>query len=179
MNNVYPRQFLNSYPNVFAQQNINEQIDNEIERLKQMKNNVNQQPTAINQTFQITPNSGSVIKYVNSIEEVEKELTITDTPFIKNDYSILWIKNAKGEIRTFCLEEIIPRDEKDALIEDLQSQIKDLNNQIKEMKLNEQYYDKSNDEKYYEQQGSKYNESIKNEKPTNVSNVRTSKSKSR
>lgn len=178
-NNIYPRQFINNYPNNYYQQSMNEQIDNEIEKLKQMKNNVNQQPTAINQTFQITPNSGNVIKYVNSIEEVEKELTITDTPFIKNDYSILWIKNAKGEIRTFYLEEIIPRDEKDILIEDLQNQVKDLNNQIREMKLDEQYYDKSNDEKYYEQQGSKYNESIKNEKSTNVSNVRTSKSKSR
>lgn len=159
----------NPYIQNYSQQSLNEKIDNEITRLQQMKNHNITQP-AINQTFQLAPqNSG--IKLVNSFEDVKKEFVIADTPFINIDYSTLWIKNAKGEIRTFNIEEIKPKDEKDLIIEELQKQL----NEMKGKMRNEQQYYKTSNEYESEQ----FDESIKDEKPSNVSNVKPSKSKSR
>lgn len=177
-NNSYNPNYISNYNPNTNQQNFNERIDNEIAKLQQMKNNNNQQIPAINQTFQLAPQA-NLLKIVNNIEDVKKELAIGDTPFINNDYSILWIKNAKGEIRTFNLEEIKPKDEKDMIIEDLKFQIYNLNNKIQEMNLNEQYNDKANDEQYNEQQSKQYIDSIKTKTTSNVSNNRTSKSKSK
>lgn len=172
-NNPY---MTNYNPNIM-QQNINDKIDNEIAKLQQMKNHNSNQP-AINQTFQLAPNSNG-IKFVNDIEDVQKEFAINETPFINKDYSTLWIKNAKGEIRTFELTEIIPKDEKDILIEKLQSQINNLSTQIKEMNYNEQYYAKSNDESRDEYESEQFVEPTKSSKSPNVSSNRTSKSKSK
>lgn len=166
----YPN-MVNYNPNLM-QQNINEKIDNEIAKLQQMKNHNTNQP-AINQTFQLAPNSNG-IKFVNDIEEVQKEFVINETPFINKDYSTLWLKNAKGEIRIFELNEVIPKDDKDILIEKLQSQINNLSNQIKEMN-----YVKSNDENGNEYESEPIIEPIKSTKSSNVSSNRTSKSKSK
>lgn len=166
----YPN-MINYNPNLM-QQNINEKIDNEIAKLQQMKNHNTNQP-AINQTFQLAPNSNG-IKFVNDIEEVQKEFVINETPFINKDYSTLWLKNAKGEIRIFELNEVIPKDDKDILIEKLQSQINNLSNQIKEMN-----YVKSNDENGNEYESEPIIEPIKSTKSSNVSSNRTSKSKSK
>ncbi len=172
------------YNNAISQQSMYEQIDNEINNLQQMrermKNNAMQnqqpiQPTNLTQNFQIAPTNNNGIKVVNSIEDVQKELAIADTPFVNNNYSTLWIKNAKGEIRTFELNEIKPKDEKDLIIEKLQSQIYQLNNQIKEMNTYEQQHNETSNE--YESK--QLDESIKNETTSNVSNAKPSKSKSR
>lgn len=177
-NNPYVR----PYNNMISQQSMYEQIDNEINNLQQMrermKNNQLQQPiqpTNLTQNFQIAPQNNNGIKVVNSVEDVQKELAITDTPFVNSNYTTLWIKNAKGEIRTFELKEIKPKDEKDLIIEDLKSQIYQLNSQIKEMSTYEQQYNETSNEYESEQ----LDEPIKNEKPTNVSNVKPSKPKSR
>ena len=167
----------NPYMQNYNQQSLNDKIDSEIAKLQQMKNHNISQP-AINQTFQLAPTNNG-IRFVNDIEDVKKELAISETPFINKDYSILWIKNAKGEIRTFDLEEIIPKDEKDLIIEKMQLQIDKLSNQIKEMNVNEQHYAKSYDENRYEYESKQFAEPIEDEKPTNVSNNRTSKSKSK
>lgn len=174
-NNPY---IMPNYNQNVMQQNINDRIDNEIAKLQQMKNHNTNNTPAINQTFQLAPNSNG-IKFVNDIEDVQKEFAINETPFINKDYSTLWIKNAKGEIRIFELNEIIPKDDKDILIEKLQSQINNLSNQIKEMNYNEQYYVKSNDENRDEYKSEQFIEPIKNEKSSNVSNNRTGKSKSK
>lgn len=177
-NNIYPRQYVPNY-NVNQQSMYEQQIDNEINSLQQMKerlkNNNIQQPTAINQTFQLAPQNNNGIKFVNSIDDVQRELTITDTPFINKDYSMLWIKNAKGDIRTFELIEIIPKDDKDILIEDLQEQVSRLSNQIKEMNKYEQQYNEASNEYESEQ----FDKPVENKTTSNVSNVRTSKSKSK
>lgn len=177
-NMQYPRPF----NNVISQQSMYEQIENEINNLQQMKermkNNQLQQPiqpTNLTQNFQIAPQNNNGIKVVNNVEDVQKELAITDTPFVNNNYTTLWIKNAKGEIRTFELKEIKPKDEKDLMIEKLQSKIYELNSQIKEMNTYEQQHNETSNEYESEQ----LDEPIKNEKPTNVSNVKPSKSKSR
>lgn len=167
----------NPYMQNYNQQSINDKIDSEIAKLQQMKNHNVSQP-AINQTFQLAPTNNG-IKFVNDIDDVKKELAICEMPFINKDYSILWIKNAKGEIRIFDLKEIIPKDEKDLIIEKMQLQIDKLSNQIKEMNDNEQRYAKSYDEKWDEYESKQFVEPIENEKSTNVSGYRTSKAKSK
>lgn len=138
MNNVYPRNYIPNYNN-FNQQNMYEQIDSQINQLQQMKEqmkNNNQQP-AINQTFQLAPTNNHTMRYVDTIDDVNKETIYYDTPFFSKDMSVVWIKNAKGEIKTYELNEIIPKDDKDILISSLQMQIEELR---KEVKQNEQYY---------------------------------------
>lgn len=159
----------NPYIQNYNQQSLNEKIDNEISRLQQMKNHNITQP-AINQTFQLAPQS-SGIKFVNSIEDVKKEFAIADTPFINTNYSTLWIKNAKGEIRTFNIEEIKPKDEKDLIIEDLKKQLDEMKGK---MRNEQQHYKTSN-----EYESKQFDESIEDKTTSNVSNVRTSKQKSR
>ena len=119
------------YNNVYGQQNLNDRIDNQIAQLQQMKEQFknNQQP-AINQTFQLAPNNHA-IKYANTIDDVNKEIVYIDTPFFSKDMSVLWLKNAKGDIKTYELNEIIPKDAKDMQIEYLQTQIEELKGMIK------------------------------------------------
>lgn len=108
---------------------LNDRIDNEIERLKQMKTQV-QQPTPITQNFQLAP-THTGMKYAKTIDEVKKEQVYVDTPFFSNDLSVLWIKNSKGDIKTFELTEIIPKDAKDIQIDLLQNQIEELRKEMK------------------------------------------------
>jgi hypothetical protein len=125
---------MNPY-STMGQQNLNEKIDNEIAKLQQMKTNVNQPTPAINQTFQLAPNNHTM-KYANTIDDVNKEIVYLDTPFFSKDMSVLWIKNAKGDIKTYELNEIVPKDEKDMQIEYLQSQIEELKGMIKNEQSN-------------------------------------------
>ena len=130
-NNMYQRQYIPNYN--INQQSMGEQIDYQINQLQQMKeqmkNSTVQQP-AINQTFQLAPSSNYGIKYVNTINDVDKEVVYFDTPFFSKDMSIVWIKNSKGDIKSYELEEIIPKDEKDLQIELLQAQIDELKGKI-------------------------------------------------
>ena len=120
----------NPYLNNYNQQNINERIDNQIAQLQQMKEQMkhSQQP-AINQTFQLAPQPNGM-KYANSIDEVAKEMVYFDTPFFSKDMSVLWVKNNKNEIRSYELNEIVPKDAKDLQIEYLQAQIEELKGKI-------------------------------------------------
>ncbi len=113
------------------QQSLSERIDSQIAQLNQMKEQIktNHQP-AINQTFQIAPTTNG-IRYADTIDEVSKESIYSDTPFFSKDMSILWIKDLKGNIRTYELNEIIPKDAKDMQIELLQAQIEELRGMIK------------------------------------------------
>jgi hypothetical protein len=110
---------------------INTQI-NDLERLKSQipQNNQPQQPTNLTQNFQLAPQNHDVIKYASSMEEVQRDMVIGDTPYFSKDMSVVWIKNTKGEIKTYELEEIIPKDEKDLQIELLMSQISELKGMI-------------------------------------------------
>lgn len=137
-----------------------DQINRQIADLERMRGQLTQNHTpAINQTFQITPNN-TTMKYANSIEDVNKELVIADTSFFNKDFTLLWIKNAKGDVRSFELKEIVPKDEKDLKIEELENQIK---------KLKEANYEKSNN--------NYVDESIDECESTDVSVHRTSKKK--
>lgn len=167
MYNNYMPNFPMNQPNI--DQNYINMIEKEKERLDKMKEQyVNrfqqpQQPT-LNQTIQVAPTPQNLgLKYVNSINDVQKELTMVDTPFITNDYSTLFIKNAKGEIRTFTLQEVIPKDERDEIIKQLQKENEKLKGMIENAKSSN-----ADDVK-----------PIEDDKPANVSNVRTSKAKSK
>ena len=113
------------------QQNIADRIDSQIAQLNQMKEQIrtNQQP-AINQTFQLAPTNNHTMRYAETIDEVKKEPVYTDTPFFSKDMSIVWIKNNKGEIKSYELNEIIHKDEKDLQIEFLQAQINELKREM-------------------------------------------------
>ena len=161
MYNNYQRNYT---PNYFNQQNMYDQIDGQINQLQQMKEQIknnNQQP-AINQTFQLAPNTHTM-RYADTIDDVSKETIYYDTPFFSKDMSILWVKTLKGDIRTYELNEIVAKDDKDIQIELLQAQINEMKGMMENAKSNNKYDD----------------EPVENEKSTNVSNVRTSTKKSK
>jgi len=118
----------------FSQQSLNDRIDNQISQLQQMKEQFknNQQP-AINQTFQLAPNGTNTMRYANTIDDVGKEIVYGDTPFFSKDMSVVWIKNTKGNIKSYELTEITPKDAKDLQISYLQSQIEELKGMIKDV----------------------------------------------
>ena len=106
---------------------INAQM-NELEKMKQQMQQAiqPQQPTNLTQNFQLAPQNRDVIKYASSIDEVNRDMVIGDTPYFSKDMSVVWIKNTKGEIKTYELTEIIPKDEKDLRIEYLEAQLEEI-----------------------------------------------------
>ena len=128
-------------PYYYQQSNI-EKLNSQIAELEKMKAQMTQ-PTPITQNFQIATNSG--MKYANTIDEVNKEIVIADTPFFSKDLSVMWLKNNKGEVKTYELNEIVEKDEKDLKIEFLQAQINEMKGMIKN--VNEYVDDAVEDEK--------------------------------
>lgn len=150
------------YNNVYNPQANLDRINMQIAELERMKTQIPQQmQPAINQTFQIASTNREIIRYANSIDDVQKEMVVGDTPYFSKDLTIVWIKNIKGEIRSFELNEIIAKDNKDLMIENLQLQIKELRKEIKNANTNNEYAD----------------DTTEDEKSTNVSNVRKSTTK--
>ena len=135
-----------NYLNPYNRQAEIDRINNQMAELEKMKAQMQQpvqQPTNLTQNFQLAPTNREVIRYANNIEEVQRDMVIGDTPYFSKDISVVWIKNTKGEIKTYELTEIIPKDEKDMQIEYLQSQIEELKGMIKNESNDE---DVSNDD---------------------------------
>lgn len=177
---MYNNPYLQNYPNNFNQQSMNDRIDNQIAQLQQMKeqikSNYNQQQhqPAINQTFQLAPNGMNTIKYASTIDEVNREVVYGDTPFFTKDMSLVWIKNAKGEIKTYELVQIINRDDKDIQIEYLQTQIEELNRRLD----NERVIANANEakvSKHSEELDKADGGEIKIDKPSSVSRISSRK----
>ena len=149
-------------PNAFNPQENIDRINNQINQLENMRKQLQQpmqQPTNLTQNFQLAPNR-DVIRYANSIDEVGKDVVTGDTPFFSRDMSVVWIKNTNGEIKTYELNEVVLKDEKDMKIDFLMAQIQEL---------------KKGMEKY--EHDTNVDGAIEDEKPTNVSEVsRTSQS---
>ena len=163
---MFNNPYVMNYNPSINQQGFNERIDNEIARLQQMKEQIQkpvQQPTNLTQNFQLAPTNSHTMRYANTIEDVSRESVYFDTPFFSKDMSILWIKNAKGDIKTYELNEIVQKDEKDIQIEMLQAQINEMKGMIENAR--------SNDEPT--------NESVESKESTNVSVPRTSTKKSK
>lgn len=152
-----------NYP-YYNQQPSLDRINNQIAELEKMKTQI-QQPVhpSINQTFQLSPNQGGM-KYVNTIDDVNKEIVFNDTAFFSNDMSVLWVKNASGDVKSYELKEIIEKDEKDVQIEFLMAKISELE---KEMNANARTDDSNVDEP------------TKSKKSTDVSDGGASKKKSK
>lgn len=158
-----------SYPiynpnNMYMQdlQNMRDRIDNQMRQLQQFQQPM-QQPTAINQTFQLAPNQNINDldgKYANNIDEVKNTLALKNTLFIDKDMKNLWFKNADGTVRTFTLQEVIELDEKDKQILDLQKQIQELKGAV----LNARQSDNNN-----------VVQPTTNEKSSNVSTTKSTK----
>ena len=159
---MYNNPYLNPYNQQMSIDKLNEQINN----LEKMKSQIQQpvQPTNLTQNFQIAPTNREVIRYANSIEEVQRDLVIGDTPYFARDMSVVWIKNTKGEVKTYELTEIVPKDDKDIRIEFLEAQIKEL----KEGMKNNAKYDSTD-----------VDGAIESEKPTSIPNSRKSNAKSK
>ena len=167
--------YMNNYNPQAALDRINSQMA-ELERQKaQLQQIPVSQPTNLTQNFQLAPNNYDVIKFADSIEQVQKNMVIGDTPYFSKDMSVVWIKNAKGEIKTYELNEIVPKDDKDMQIEMLQAQINQLR---KEMKNNEQFNTNAistEDTTNTTSIDAEYGTTVENEKPTSVQRVSTSK----
>ena len=146
---------------------INAQI-NELEKMRsQMQQPIQpQMPTSLTQNFQLAPTNRDVIRYAASMEEVQRDMVIGDTPYFSKDMSVVWIKNTKGEIKTYELTEIIPKDDKDIRIEYLQAQIEELKKGMKKHESN------TNVDEYVA-------EPVEDEKPTTISTVSKSTKKSK
>ena len=158
-NNPYMQGGYNTQVNL---DRINAQI-NELEKMKTQLQQPIQTPTNLTQNFQLAPTNRDVIKYANSMEEVQRDMVIGDTPYFSKDMSVVWIKNTKGEIKAYELTEIIPKDDKDIQIEMLKAQINEMKGMIQNAKPNDEFI----------------NEPIESKESTNVSIPRTSTKKSK
>ena len=126
---MYNNPYMNAYSPQMSVDRLNEQINN-LEKMKSQLQQQPVQPTKLTQNFQIAPTNREVIRYANSIEEVQRDLVIGDTPYFSKDMSVVWIKNTKGEIKTYELNEIVPKDEKDIQIELLKNEINELRKEL-------------------------------------------------
>lgn len=127
-----------NYPNYNNQmymndlQQMRDRIDNQMRQMQQNSMQP-QQPTAINQTFQLAPNNNVnelESKFVKDIDEVKNTLVMKTGIFTNKDYSTIWIKDVTGNIRTFNTQEVIELDEKDKQIIALQKQIEELKGSV-------------------------------------------------
>ena len=121
------------YVNAYNPQPSIDRINNQISELEKMREQISQpqqQPTNLTQNFQIAPSSNTTMRYANSIDEVQKDFVISDTSYFSRDLSIVWIKNTKGEIKSYELNEIVQKDDKDLRIEFLEAQINELKGMI-------------------------------------------------
>lgn len=173
---MYNNPYFNQYNTQPSIDRINAQI-NELEKMKeQMQKPIQPQPTNLTQNFQLAPTNREIIKYATTIDEVQRDMVIGDTPYFSTDMSVVWIKNTKGEIRTYELNEIKPMDEKDIQIQYLQEQIEELKGMVK----NEP--NATNDDPRFDEQNTTTNNdtnrtTIKKDKSTSIQKVSGSKTK--
>lgn len=142
----------NPYNNQMYMQDL-QGLRDRIDRQMQLANQNQQQAQIpqINQNFQLAPNQNNGIKYVNTIDDVRKELVFADTLFVNKEYSLMWLKNASGDIKSYELKEIVELDQKDQKIKELEEKI----NMLMKEKENEQYANEN------------ATGSVTNKKPTN------------
>ena len=154
-----------------------DRINNQIAELEKMKSQIPPipQPTPITQNFQIaTPKDA--MRYANSMDEVQREMVATDTPYFSKDMAVVWVKNATGTIKTYELKEIVPKDQKDLQIEFLMAQIEELKGKIN----NEQHDtndDATNDEREHTEDDESIGTTTKESKPSSISRVSKGKRK--
>lgn len=161
---MYNNQYV-PYNNQMALDRINNQMA-ELERMREQIQKPLQQPTNLTQNFQIAPTNREIIRYANSMEEVQRDMVIGDTPYFSKDMTVVWIKNTKGEVKTYELNEIVPKDNKDLKIEYLEAQIKELRKEMRKYESDDVTYEPTS-------------KSTKSKEPADVSTVSKSDKKSK
>lgn len=114
--------------------NIDRQIQEErakMAELERQKIQAYSQPTILNQTIQTGP-GGQGVRYAESIDDVKREMVFADTLFVNKAFTNMWFKSPNGNIKTYLLEEFVPKDEKDLQIEALKRELEDLKKEIKD-----------------------------------------------
>ena len=169
----------NPYATAFSPQMSIDRLNEQINNLERMKSQLQQQPqqpqaTNLTQNFQLAPTSRDVIRYASSLEEVQRDMVIGDTPYFSKDMSVVWIKNVRGEIKTYELNEIVEKDEKDLQIEFLMSQINDLKGMVKNVS-NVTNDDESKDTTDTTRNDETVGEPVKKSESTSIQRVSTSK----
>lgn len=95
--------------------NIDRQIQEErakMAELERQKMQTYSQPTILNQTIQTGP-GGQGVRYAESIDDVKREMIFADTLFVNKAFTNMWFKSPNGNIKTYLLEEFIPKDDKE------------------------------------------------------------------
>ena len=130
MINMYGNPYYNQQTYQQDLMNMRDRLDKQIQQTQMTMQQQQQAP--ITQNFQLAPNQNqNTIKYANTIDEVKKELVFNDTLFVNKEYTLLWLKNALGEVKTYRLEEVIEIDEKDQKINELMAKIERLESEMK------------------------------------------------
>ena len=160
---MYQNPYMSSFNSQVNIDRINAQMA-ELEKMKQQIQQPPQQqmPTNLTQNFQLAPTHQGGMRYANTIDDVGKEVVYADMPFFSKDMSVVWIKNNKGDIKTYELKEIVPLDSKDMQIQYLQSQIEELKGMIKNdanVTNDASKQDSTNTSKHDESDGNEFKES--------------------
>ena len=110
------------------EQNLENIIQQANGQLQQLRNRPT--PTNLTQNFQITPQNSTPNElqsaYVSGVEEVKNIFMTKNGIFVDKGLTNLWFKNTEGNIRTFTLQEVVQKDEKDLEIEELKKQLENL-----------------------------------------------------
>lgn len=110
------------------EQNLENIIQQANGQLQQLRNRPT--PTNLTQNFQITPQNSTPNElqsaYVSGVEEVKNIFMTKNGIFVDKGLTSLWFKNTEGNIRTFTLQEVVQKDEKDLEIEELKKQLENL-----------------------------------------------------
>lgn len=125
--------------NIQQMEQIRDQWDAKIQLAQQQQQNQiqQQQPMSqgqvpITQNFQLAPQTNNTSelesRYAENIDEVKNTFVMKTAIFAKKDYSIIWVKDVSGNIKTFKTEEVIERDEKDIQIQNLQRELAEMKN---------------------------------------------------
>lgn len=171
---MYSNPYINPYNQQANIDRLNEQINN-LEKMKAQMQQPIQQPTNLTQNFQLAPTSRDVIRYANSLEEVQRDMVVGDTPYFSKDMSVVWIKNIKGDIKTYELNEILPKDAKDMQIEILQAQIDELKKGMESYEQSIANDISTKDETNTTGDDEENGTTIEKNKSSNVSRISTSK----
>ena len=164
-------------PYMYNTQQSVDRINTQINELEKIREQLQKPVQPITQNFQLAPTNREAIRYASSIEDVKRDMVISDTPYFSKDMSVVWIKNIKGEIKSYELNEIIEKDEKDMQIELLQAQIDELK---KGLVNNEQFITNdvsTEDATNTTRNGEKIGTTTKSEKSTSIQRISTSKKK--
>lgn len=150
-NNYNPNNYNPYNGNYYAQkiqnlQGIREQTDKQIQDLQNMlqmqqhiqQQNYSQQQPQIQQTFQLSNPNNNLgdfdAKYIDSVDDIKNIIVYRKTLFINKDMSKLYFKDANGNVKTYELNEIVEKDEKDIEIDKQKDEINKQKNEIDELR---------------------------------------------